>query len=40
MRIECRKMAKSKAQYLLDFCSKKQNAVMFTTNQSQHLQGA
>ena len=33
VKIECRKIPKSKCQYLLDFFSKKQNSMMFTTNQ-------
>jgi len=40
VKIECRKIPKPKTQYLLEFFSKKQNSMMFTTNQQQHLQGA
>ena len=40
VKIEFRKLAKPKHQFLLDFCSKKQNAMLFTTSQQQHLQGA
>ena len=40
LKIECRKIQKPKSQFLLDFFSKKQNTMMFTTSQAQHLQGA
>lgn len=37
IKIEARKTTKPRHQFLLDFCSKKQNAMLFTTNQQQHL---
>ena len=39
LKFECRK-TKCKAQALIDMCSKKQNTMMFMTNQAQHLCGA
>ena len=39
LKFECRK-TKCKAQALIDLCSKKQNTMMFQTNQAQHLVGA
>ena len=37
IKLECRKLQKTRQQFLLDFCSKKQNPMLFTTNQTQHL---